>query len=74
MDGVTASTFAVSKTLFLDMVAVLTSDGITPDEIPAEIEGVAFGPEIKSQATTLNTLWSANDNDFLETVADPYGN
>jgi len=74
MDGPTASTHAVAKTLFLDIVAVLTANGIDAGNIPAKIEGVAFGPDVKDGATTLHTLWIANDNDFLETVADADGN
>jgi hypothetical protein len=73
MDGTTAATQAVNKTLFLDLVTLLTSNGITAGEIPAKIEGVAFGPDVKKGHTTLHTLWIANDNDFLETVADPSG-
>jgi hypothetical protein len=41
--------------------------------IPAKIEGVAFGPDVKEGAKQLHTLWIANDNDFLEIVADPNG-
>ena len=73
MDGPTASSHAVNKTLFLDVVAVLTSNGIAAGDIPAKIEGVAFGPDIKQAGTTLHTLWIANDNDFLQTVADSNG-
>lgn len=75
MDGPTAATHAVAKTLFLDIVSVLTTQGgLTPGQIPAKIEGIAFGPDIKQGKTTLHTLWVANDNDFLSTVADASGN
>jgi len=74
MDGPTASMNAVGKTLFLDIVALLTSNGIAAGLIPAKIEGVAFGPDVKEGNTTLHTLWIANDNDFLQTVADSKGN
>ena len=73
MDGTAAATHAVNKTLFLDIVAALTGNGITASQIPAKIEGVAFGPDVKKEGTTLHTLWIANDNDFLQTVADPNG-
>jgi hypothetical protein len=73
MDGTTAATHAVAKTLFLDIVKSLTATGIDPSEIPAKIEGVAFGPDIKQGDTTVHTLWIANDNDFLQTVADANG-
>lgn len=74
MDGLTAAAHAVNKTLFLDIVTALTSSGITTDQIPAKIEGVTFGPDVRQKGTVLHTLWIANDNDFLETVADPNGN
>jgi hypothetical protein len=74
MDGLTAATNAVSKTLFLDVVAALTAGGIPSDLIPSKIEGVAFGPDIKTGGATLHTLWLGNDNDFLETTEDPSGN
>jgi len=74
MDGTTAATHAVSKTLFLDIVQVLTANGIPAGEIPAKIEGLAFGPDINCGRTRMHTLWVANDNDFLETVPDANGN
>ena len=70
MDGLTAATHAVSKTLFLDIVQVLTANGIAAGNIPAKIEGLAFGPDVVSNGTKTHTLWVANDNDFLETVPD----
>ena len=74
MDGLTAVAHAVSKTLFLDVVAALTAGGIPADLIPSKIEGVAFGPDIRNNGTLLHTLWLGNDNDFLETTQDPDGN
>jgi len=74
MNGTTAAMNAVSKTLFLDLVTILTNNGFAASNIPAKIEGVAFGPDVKRGDTTLHTLWIANDNDFLQTVADPDGN
>ncbi len=73
MDGTTAATHAVSKTLFLDLVALFTSNGISAAEIPAKLEGIAFGADIKEGHTALHTLWVANDNDFLQTVPDANG-
>ncbi len=73
MDGATAVTHAVSKILFLDVVKGLTNGGVAVGDIPAKIEGVTFGPDVKSGGVTLHTLWIANDNDFLSTVADPNG-
>ena len=74
MDGATASHNAVSKSLFLDLVSVLTSNGIPAGMIPAKIEGVAFGADVQEGGATLHTLWIANDNDFLQTVPDANGN
>lgn len=74
MDGTTAAANAVNKTLFLDIVQMLTANGISAAEIPAKIEGVAFGPDIREGRKTVHTLWIANDNDFLETVPDANGN
>jgi hypothetical protein len=74
MDGTTAATHAVNKTLFLDIVQSLTANGIAAGEIPAKIEGVAFGPDVRQGDKKLHTLWIANDNDFLQTVPDANGN
>jgi len=65
-DGLTAAMHAVSKTLFLDLVAALTGNGIAANRIPAKIEGIAFGPDVRvDNHTRLHTLWISNDNDFL---------
>jgi Esterase-like activity of phytase len=74
MNGTTAAGHTVNKTLFLDLVQLLTQNGISAAEIPAKIEGVAFGPDVKQGRSTLHTLWIANDNDFLQTVPDANGN
>lgn len=66
MDGTAAAKVAVSKTLFLDVVDVLKANGMTAEQIPAKIEGLAFGPDVKEKGKTLHTLWVANDNDFLQ--------
>jgi hypothetical protein len=73
---------ALTKTLFLDIVASLTSPpaSLTPDTIPAKIEGIAFGPDVtftpagSSQAVTKHTLFVGNDNDFLAVLTPPVGN
>ncbi len=64
MDGTQAAASAVSKSLFLDIVAVLTANGITADVIPPKLEGLAFGPDVSGGTT--HTLWVSNDNDFLQ--------
>lgn len=66
MDGLTAAKNAVPKTLFLDIVNVLTANGFTTSTIPAKIEGLAFGPDISVKGVTTHTLWVSNDNDFLQ--------
>jgi hypothetical protein len=65
MDGTTAAANAVGKTLFLDVVKVLTANGFTADQIPAKLEGLALGPDVEHDGT-VHTLWLANDNDFLQ--------
>ena len=62
--------FAVPKTLFLDLVASLTAAGIDPTNIPAKIEGMAFGPDLTVGGVLEHTLFITNDNDFIGTVTD----
>ncbi len=59
--SMTASTAAVSKTLFLDIRAALNANGISDTQIPSKIEGLAFGQDL---ADGRHTLWVTNDNDF----------
>jgi hypothetical protein len=65
------SAFAVGKTQFLDIVAALNGAGINSFLIPSKIEGVAFGPDVAINGVQKHTLFIANDNDFLATIADP---
>jgi Esterase-like activity of phytase len=74
MNGTAAASHAVSKSLFLDVVSALTAAGVTPDQIPAKIEGLAFGPDVASAKGTIHTLWVANDNDFLQDYSGPNTN
>jgi len=67
----TATTTLVAKTPFLDLVALLGSNGVPADQVPAKIEGVAFGPDLSVGGVTKHTLFIANDNDFLPAVAGP---
>ncbi|MBW4520862.1 MAG: esterase-like activity of phytase family protein [Scytolyngbya sp. HA4215-MV1] len=60
----------VSKTLFLDLVTALNANGISSTNIPAKIEGIAFGPDVVINGVTKHTLFIANDNDFIGTVTD----
>jgi hypothetical protein len=61
---------AVSKSLFLDIVATLTAQGIHAEDIPAKLEGIAFGPDVQIGGTTKHTLFVANDNDFVPSITD----
>jgi hypothetical protein len=74
MDGTEAAAHAVPKTLFVDLVASMKNAGIDATNIPAKIEGISWGPDLRESGKTVHTLWVANDNDFLNTVADPDGN
>jgi hypothetical protein len=73
--------FAVTKTLFLDIVGALTAApaNLDPTQIPAKLEGITFGPDFTAddpathRAVTRHTLFLGNDNDFLATLAPPIG-
>ncbi|MBI2784385.1 MAG: esterase-like activity of phytase family protein [Gammaproteobacteria bacterium] len=56
---------AVSKTLFLDVFNKLKNAGVTVDQIPAKLEGMAFGEDVIVGGETKHTLYIGNDNDFL---------
>lgn len=61
---------AVSKSLFMDIRSVLNANGISDANIPAKMEGAAFGDDVvDGMGQTLHTLWLANDNDFVPGVA-----
>lgn len=60
---------AVRKTLVLDLVRLLTANGIAADQIPSKIEGLAFGDDVLFEGVNLHTLYVANDNDFVPGVA-----
>ena len=74
MAGTEAATHAVAKSLFVDLVTVLTANGFTSTTIPAKIEGMAFGDDIRTKSGVLHTLWVANDNDFLQDYSGPNTN
>jgi len=61
---------AVAKTLLIDVVSVLTSHGIAAVDIPAKLEGLAFGPDVVLGGASYHTLFIGNDNDFTGTVTD----
>lgn len=60
---------AVPKTLVLDLVKSLATAGIAANQVPAKIEGMAFGEDVMYNGELLHTLFIANDNDFLQNVA-----
>lgn len=62
------TSFAVPKTLFLDLVAKFTGAGIATTSIPAKIEGISFGQDVSIAGANFHTLVIANDNDFNPTV------
>ncbi|MDB6063031.1 MAG: hypothetical protein JWM78_3134 [Verrucomicrobiaceae bacterium] len=69
IEGATAlASKAVGKTLFLDVVAALNASGIPSDQIPAKLEGITFGQQIEINGVKKQTLYIANDNDFLSSV------
>ncbi|WLT30361.1 esterase-like activity of phytase family protein [Geothrix sp. PMB-07] len=61
---------AVTKSLFLDVVAALGAQGYSPEQIPAKLEGLAFGPDVQVDGTSKHTLFLANDNDFSAVITD----
>jgi hypothetical protein len=61
---------AIAKMLFLDVVTALNAHGIAAADIPAKLEGIAFGADLQADGATRHTLFVANDNDFLGTFAD----
>ncbi|MEX3964093.1 esterase-like activity of phytase family protein [Paraburkholderia sp. EG286B] len=64
--------YALTKTLFLDVVSVLTSHGYATADIPAKLEGLAFGEDVTVSGQRKHTLVIANDNDFLGTITDTH--
>jgi hypothetical protein len=76
IQNLTTSNFTAvtkSSTPFLDIKTALVAAGINAADIPAKIEGVAFGDDIVINGTTKHTLYVANDNDFLANVLNANG-
>jgi hypothetical protein len=63
------SSKAVSKTLFVDLVQMLKTNGVAASDIPAKIEGIAFGEDITVDGVLNHTLYVTNDNDFIASAA-----
>jgi Esterase-like activity of phytase len=59
---------APTKSLFLDLRAAFNAAGIADADIPAKLEGLAFGEDVVVDGVVKHTLWVANDNDFLASV------
>jgi hypothetical protein len=70
LTGAAAVAAAVKKSLVLDLVTALNANGIPSDQIPAKIEGLAFGQDIDINGIE-HTLFVSNDNDFVADVAGP---
>ncbi len=62
---------AVTKTEFLDIRSALSAFGIADTNIPAKLEGMAFGQDVMVDGVLKHTLYVANDNDFVQGVAGP---
>ncbi|MES2091135.1 MAG: esterase-like activity of phytase family protein [Pseudomonadota bacterium] len=60
---------APAKTLFLDIAAALKAYGYASTDIPAKLEGLAWGEDRVEGGITKHTLIIANDNDFIGAVA-----
>jgi hypothetical protein len=71
LSGAAAKAAAVGKTPFLDLVTLLNANGIASNQIPAKIEGLAFGQDVLLNGVLEHTLFVANDNDFVADVAGP---
>ena len=63
---------ALGKTLVVDVVATLGAAGIVPQDIPAKLEGVAFGSDLMVSGVTKHTIYIANDNDYVPVVTDGF--
>ena len=61
---------SLGKTLFIDLVSVLGAHGYTGSQIPAKIEGLAFGADVTIGGVVNHTLYVANDNDFAPAGGD----
>ena len=71
LTGASATAAAVKKSLVLDLVTALNANGIASDQIPAKIEGLAFGQDTDINGVLEHTLFVSNDNDFVADVAGP---
>lgn len=61
---------AVAKSLFIDLVAQFNAHGIASADIPAKLEGLTFGPDVRIAGAWKRTLFASTDNDFLPAITD----
>ena len=76
LSATAAAAVAVPKSAaVVDLVALLGANGVSATNVPAKIEGLAFGDDttllVGGVPTTLHTLYVANDNDFVPNVSGP---
>jgi hypothetical protein len=70
--GANLAAKAVTKTLFLDVVAALAAKGIAAYDVPAKLEGITFGQDVAIAGQTKHTLYIANDNDYSAVVPNSH--
>jgi hypothetical protein len=70
--GANLAAKAVTKTLFLDVVAALGAKGIANFDVPAKLEGITFGQDVVIGGQIKHTLYIANDNDYSAVVANSH--
>ena len=65
---------AVAKSPFLDIVAALTAAPLRMRrcDIPAKLEGLAFGEDVIVNGIVKHTLYVSSDNDFVPVVTDTH--
>lgn len=61
---------ALRKRPFLDVVAALGRGGVDAADIPAKLEGLSFGPDVRWHGRLLHTLYVSSDNDFRPDLRD----
>jgi hypothetical protein len=73
LSGQAALDAVVGKAQVLDIVAALLNAGlgITADQVPSKIEGLAFGQDIVLNGIVQHTLYISNDNDFTPDTSGP---
>lgn len=62
---IVAAAKSYPRTVVFNLVDLLGANGITATNVPAKIEGFAFGDDVTVGGVRLHTLWIANDNDFV---------